>query len=62
MNDQVKGKMFPIDGNFYSKGSKIGYTDEAGNERTYKFDYTDVKGPPIHPNCGCTLIPVVADD
>lgn len=62
VNDQVEGKMFPIDGNFYSKGSKISYIDEAGNEQKYKFNYTDVKGPPIHPNCRCTLIPVVADD
>ena len=58
----TKGKVFPINGVMYGKGDSIEYDDEDGKKRRFKFNYTDVQGPPIHPNCRCTLVPKIADD
>jgi len=58
----VAGKVFPINGVMYGKGTSLEYTDESDRKRQFHFDYTDVQGPPIHPNCRCTLVPKVADD
>lgn len=35
--------------------------DVDGTQQTLKFDYEDVRYPPLHPNCRCTLLPVVED-
>ena len=59
---QVKGKVFPIGGNFFDKGDPVNYVDEGGKKRKFRFDYTSMKGPPVHPNCRCTLIPVIGED
>ena len=59
---QVKGKMFPIGGKMFNKGDSIKYTDDGGKSRKFMFDYTSMKGPPVHPNCRCTLIPVIGED
>ena len=39
----------------------FGEKDEAGNQRLIKLshNYSDVVGPPLHPNCRCTLAPIV---
>ena len=62
VDSQVKGKLFPIAGKFFDKGDEIDYTDEGGKKRKFKFNYTSMKGPPVHPNCRCTLIPVIKED
>lgn len=59
---QVKGKMFPIGGKMFDKGDSIKYTDDGGKKQKFKFNYTSMKGPPVHPNCRCTLIPVIGED
>jgi len=62
VDSQVKGKLFPIGGKFFDKGDDVNYTDESGKKRKFKFNYTSMKGPPVHPNCRCTLIPVIKED
>ena len=62
VDSQVKGKLFPIGGKFFDKGDEVNYTDEGGKKRKFKFNYTSMKGPPVHPNCRCTLIPVIKED
>ena len=61
-DQKEKDDLLSIDGLMYAEGSELQYTDESGRTRWFKFNYTDVQGPPIHPNCRCTLVPKVADD
>jgi len=41
---------------FFAKGSTL----TVGGS-TMKLDYTDVQGPPLHPNDRCDLVPVLQD-
>ena len=51
----MNGKVVSIEDNFFDKGDTyLGNADEA-----LVLDYGDVKFPPLHPNCRCTLIPVL---
>ena len=43
---------------FYAKGSTLVGTD--GGEMV--LDYEDIQGPPLHPNCRCSLQPRLRDD
>lgn len=46
----LNGKIIPLDGTWFEKGdSHLGLT----------FDYESIQHPPLHPNCRCTLIPVI---
>lgn len=42
-----------IDGSFYEKGSEIQGKDGG----TMVADYESIDGPPLHPNCRCSLMP-----
>jgi hypothetical protein len=44
-----------IDEAFYKVGDTV--TDSDGN--TLSIDFANVDGPPLHPNCRCTLLPVI---
>lgn len=46
----LQGKIVDLGKNYYDKGE----TTATGVEITY----ADVKGPPLHPNCFCDLVPV----
>jgi len=43
-----------LDDAFYARGTII--TSESGN--TMMLDYQAIDGPPLHPNCRCSLVPV----
>jgi len=43
---------------FYAKGSVLVGAD--GGEM--KLDYEDIQGPPLHPNCRCSLQPRLRQD
>ena len=45
----------PIGQAFYKRGHVL-TGDEGG---VMRLDYSDVSGPPLHPNCRCDLIPVL---
>ena len=51
---EMNGKRVETQESFFSNGDAL----QAGGE-TLKFGRFDVKHPPLHPNCRCTLIPVV---
>lgn len=57
--DPMDGKTIPdsIDKNFFNKGDEY-----EVDGQTMNFDYDSVDGPPLHPNCRCTTIPVVEGD
>jgi HK97 family phage portal protein len=52
----MNGKVISIDDNFFSNGDSltVGQGEDAQN---MSFDYGDVGGPPLHPNCMCFLRP-----
>jgi len=43
----------PLDSNFFENGAIL--TAKSGSTMTLDFD--DITGPPLHPNCRCTIIP-----
>jgi SPP1 gp7 family putative phage head morphogenesis protein len=54
----------PMDGKTVSlKGTyfKLGEEFEGDEGDTLKFDFESIQGPPLHPNCRCTLLPVLKD-
>lgn len=48
-------KVISLNDTFFAKGD----SHEGDNGQIIKLDYEAVDGPPLHPNCRCTLIPVV---
>ncbi len=53
---EMDGKKVKIVDNYFQKGDVL--TVEG---KTMKFEVDDVTFPPLHPNCRCTLIPVLED-
>jgi hypothetical protein len=55
---EMDGEIIELGENYYNKGDEMsfGSGDEQG---TLVFDYGAVAHPPLHPNCRCTLVPVV---
>ncbi len=51
---EMNGKRVETQESFFSNGDKM----QVGEE-TMQFKRFDIKHPPLHPNCRCTLIPVV---
>ena len=47
-----------LDGSFFARGSTL--TTASG--KTMVLDYEDIKGPPLHPNCRCSLMPRLSDE
>jgi len=56
---EKKYKTVALEANFLEKGSELSYKDEDGKEHTMKIGYDDLLAPPLHPQCRCTIIPVV---
>lgn len=55
----MDGKIVEVEDNYFEKGDKLTVVNEKGKKQTLKFDLIEVAHPPLHPNCRCTLIPVV---
>lgn len=49
-------KIIELDDNFFDQGDRM-----VVNERTMKLDYSDVGYPPLHPNCRCTVLPILKE-
>lgn len=43
--------------NFYSVGDSI----DLGDGKTYAVNYADLRGPPVHPHCRCTMRAILVD-
>lgn len=53
--EDLHGKTISLEVSFYSKGDVV--EDSDGNEEM--IDYADVDGPPRHPQCRCSILPVI---
>ena len=51
----LNGKVIGLGKSYFDKGDT--YSGQDGND--IDLDYEDIEHPPLHPNCRCTLIPVV---
>ena len=54
----MHGKIVDVEKDFFSKGDVV--TGAEGN--THTVDYDDVDVPDFHPNCACTIVPIVSED
>lgn len=62
-SDAFSKNAVDIDGSFYQKGDLLfGTPDAEGNRREMLMDYEDIDGPPLHPNCRCSLQPKLDDE
>ena len=44
--------------NFYDRGGSVG----AEGQPPLALDYSDIPHPPLHPNCGCELVPILVGE
>lgn len=51
----LDGKEVGLDDNFANLGEQI---KDADSDAVYVLDYENIKTPPVHPNCKCTIVPV----
>jgi len=56
---KVNSKVTPLDGSFIEKGPDVFLTGSEGGR--LNINYTDIKGPPLHPNCRCDIQAVLKD-
>lgn len=57
--NHLDGQRRPIGKAFLALGEVLEVEDEEGNLKRYKNNYETVMYPPLHPNCRCTVIPVI---
>lgn len=50
----LNGKVIDLKGKFFNKGDTI-----SAGDKSLSLDYSDTPYPPLHPNCRCTLLPIV---
>jgi HK97 family phage portal protein len=54
----MDGKIVEIEDDYFNKGDEL--TGSAGGR--LHFDYEPIGHPPLHPNCRCTIIPVLKEE
>ena len=52
----LKGKRWATGGELFKLGDEW---QPQGAERPFRVSYEPVRHPPLHPNCRCTLVPVI---
>lgn len=52
----LEGKIIDLDTSFFDKGDRL-----QNDGKSLSLDYDSVEEPPLHPNCECTVIPVLKD-
>lgn len=57
--EELKGKVIPLDEPFFEYGTVL-VGAETG--KSMVLDYEDVMTPPLHPNCRCSMQPVLISD
>lgn len=55
----LDGNIYKLTENVFNKGDSF-TVGEGDSAQTMNLDYQDVIGPPLHPNCACALIPILA--
>jgi HK97 family phage portal protein len=59
--DELQGETRDLNEDFYQQGDVINYTNDKGEPAEYELNYDSIETPPVHPNCRCTIIPVLKD-
>jgi HK97 family phage portal protein len=55
---QYGNRPVPVDQPFFQKGDLLfGVPDAEGKNKEMLLDFEDVSGPPLHPNCRCSMQP-----
>lgn len=54
--EYMNGTIIPLGKAYFKRGEELTVGDH-----TAKFNYGSVKEPPLHPNCRCTLLPVLVE-
>lgn len=57
--EELDGTVVGITETFVNAGDSVDVTDDNGDTSSYTADYGNVDTPPLHPNCTCSIIPVV---
>lgn len=55
----LHGKVIPVGDKFFDLHSTYEITDAEGKRYLLHIDYSDIRFPPLHVRCRCTLIPIV---
>lgn len=55
----MHGKIIETEQVFWNYGDEMTVTGEDGGVRSLVMSYEDVRHPPLHPDCRCTVLPVV---
>jgi SPP1 gp7 family putative phage head morphogenesis protein len=57
----MDGKIIDLKEMYFDKNDEIAFVDSKGHEHTMALDYRSIGEPPLHPNCKCTLLPVIKE-
>jgi len=57
---EMDGKVVSINEVYFDKGAEM-TVPFSGKDISMGFNYADVPGPPLHPNCRCTLIAQISE-
>jgi HK97 family phage portal protein len=55
---EMDGTQVGLEEVFVNQGDSVDVHNDDGSTDSYDADYSDIGGPPLHPNCECTIIPV----
>ncbi len=59
--DAMDGEIIDLNTDYFDKGDKLTLSDDEGNiVYSQNFDFGAVDGPPLHGNCRCTILPIMA--
>ncbi len=58
---EMHGKIVGVSENYWAMGDTMDVDVPDENPITMTFTYEDVGEPPLHPNCRCTILPVVEE-
>lgn len=59
---KLDGKAIQLNNDYYKVGDQLTAKDENGKKVTMKIELTNVGEPPLHVDCRCSTIPVIATD
>ena len=55
----MHGETIELSKTYVEKGDTVTGINQEGKTVTLKNDYGDVEFPPLHPNCRCSILPIV---
>jgi len=59
---EMNGKIISIESSFFGEGDSLSADVGGGRTGTMKMGYGEVSGPPLHPNCRCSIVAHIVVD